>query len=144
MTFDEAMQLTSGNQSAALWLVDYDAFCGLLDDVIDEPGKVSDERLVKEVLALLGNLCNPGWARDNAPRLFPLIVAAANTWLDSNRLVKSGDFQERLASDVLKSQYTEMERVVANMCGGFAAMRQASGQRRFDFDLTRQTRQEGK
>jgi hypothetical protein len=135
MTFDQAMLITKGNREAALWLVDYDAFCGLMDDIIDE-GEVSQSRLVQETLNLLGDLSNPGWARENAPRLFPLIVAAANTWLDSNKLALEVDARKRLASDVLKSQYTEMERFVAFLCGGFEHMRAVSQNRHFDFDLT--------
>lgn len=135
MNFDEAMTITKGNKEAALWLVDYDAFCGLLDDIIDEGG-VNESRLVRETLNLLGNLCNPGWPRDNAPRLYPLIVAAANTWQDSNALAVQPDERKRLASDVLKSQYTEMERFVAFLCGGYEHMRAISHQRHFDFDLT--------
>jgi hypothetical protein len=135
MNFEQAMMITKGNREAALWLVDYDRFCGLMDDIIDEPGTVTDARLVRETLALLADLCNPGWARDNAPRLYPLILAAANTWLDSNRLANSADARERMASDVLKSQYTEMNRVVAGMFG-FEHMREVSAGRTFDFDLT--------
>lgn len=135
MTFEQAMIISKGNREAALWLVDYDAFCGLMDDIIDKEA-VDDTRLVTETLNLLGNLCNPGWPRDNAPRLYPLIVASANTWLDSNRLAFDIDERKRLASDVLKSQYTEMERFVAFLCGGYDHMRAISQQRHFDFDLT--------
>lgn len=135
MNFEQAMIIAKGNREAALWLMDYDAFCGLLDDIIDE-GEVNESRLVRETLNLLGNLCNPGWTRENAPRLYPLIVAAANTWQDSNALAVQTDERKRLASDVLKSQYTEMERFVAFLCGGYDHMRAISQQRHFDFDLT--------
>lgn len=135
MNFEQAMIIAKGNREAALWLVDYDAFCGLLDDIVDD-GKVAENRLVQTTLNLLGNLCNPGWPRDNAPRLYPLIVAAANTWQDSNALGREADARKRLASDVLKSQYTEMERYVAFLCGGYDHMRAISQQRTFDFDLT--------
>lgn len=135
MNFDEALKIAAGNREAALWLVDYDAFCGLLDDIVDD-GQVREDRLVRETLNLLGCLCNPGWARDNSARLYPLIVAAANTWQDSNLLAEGADARKRLASDVLKSQYTEMERFVAFLCGGYEHMRAISQQRNFDFDLT--------
>jgi hypothetical protein len=136
MTFEEAMVVAKGNREAALFLCDWDAFCGLLDDVYDEPGKVGDERLVLVLLNLLGDLCNGGWARDNAPRLFPLMVAGANAWLDANRLAATSPvLRERVASDVLKSQYADMERVVAYLCGGHGHMREVSAGRTFDWDV---------
>lgn len=133
MNFDEALFIASGNKEAAIFLMDYDAFCGLMDDIIDDD-LVTDERLVEETLGLLGCLCSPGWARDNAPRLFPLIATSANAWLDSNRMAKSTDLRTRLSSDVVKSHYSEMERAVALLCGGFQHMREVSKQRRYDYD----------
>ena len=136
MTFERALTVAKGNSEAALFLVEHFTFCKLLDDVIDEPGSVTDERLVKDTLCYLAVLCNPGWAKDNSERLFPMMVTAANTWLDSNRLCRSEDKRLVLASEVLKNQCDEMERFVACACGGMGHMREISKDRQFDFDLT--------
>ena len=132
MTFDEAMAITGGNREAAVFLCSWDDFCGMLDDVADDPGKVTDEQLVRRTLNLLGSLCHDGFARANAPRLFPIMVLGANAWLDANRLAKSEDARERVAGDVLKSSYREMERVVAYLCVGYGQMR--AQPRTFDWD----------
>lgn len=136
MNFDEAMTITKGNQQAALFLLDYFEYCRVLDTVFDEPEKMTDETFVRAQLNFLAHLCEPGWARDNAPRLYYGFVTASNAWLDSNRLAKSLDPRERLASEVLKNQCDEMERYVAFKCENFEHMRAMSANRQFDWDIT--------
>jgi len=135
MSFDEAMKISKGNREAAVFLCDWDAFCGLLDDVVDEPARVTDERLVRETLNLLVSLCGHGWPRDHAAQLLPVMLVSANAWLDANRLARSEEHRDRLSSDVLKSSYREMDHLVAYLCGGHSHMREVSANRRFDYDI---------
>ena len=135
MTFERALTIAKGNREAAVWLCDYDAFCSLMDDIIDEPGNIKDVALTSGMLNIIGNFAVPGWVRDNLPRLYPLIVTGANAWLDANAMATSEDYRTRLSSDVLKSQYAEMENAVAFLCGGFDHMRAMSAARKFDYDI---------
>lgn len=135
MTFDHAMFISKGNREAAIWLCDYDCFCSLIDDIIDEPGSIKDLVLTSTMLNIIGNFATPGWVRENAVKLYPLIVTGANAWLDANKMAKSDDHRMRLSSDVLKSQYSEMENAVAFLCGGFDHMRHVSLFRHFDYDV---------
>lgn len=135
MTFERALTIAKGNKEAAVWLCDYDSFCSLMDDIIDEPGSIKDVVLASGMLNIIGNFAVPGWVRDNSPRLYPLIVTGANAWLDANAMAKSDDYRTQLSSDVLKSQYAEMENAVAFLCGGFDHMRAMSAERKFDYDI---------
>lgn len=136
MNFEQAIIITKGNQQAALFLLDYFEYCRVVDTVFDEPEKMTPEMFVRAQLNFLSHLCELGWARDNAPRLLPLFITASNAWLDSNKLAKSDDPRERLASEVLKNQCDEMERYVAFRCENFEHMRAMSANRQFDWDLT--------
>lgn len=134
MSVDDALKAANGNEQAAMFLVAYVRYCHLLDDIVDKDKEVTDERLVKESLDLLGHFgCNP-WVMANFTRLWPLVVSAGNGWLDANRMVKSADARVRLSSDTVKGLYHELVYVTAYICGGHEHMREISKQREYDYN----------
>lgn len=134
MKLDEALQVTRGHEQAALFLVDYIAYCHLLDDVIDKDKPVTDVRLVQESLALIGHFALNSWVQTNMYRLYPLMVSGFNAWLDANEMEWSQDEKIRLSSDTVKGIYHEIVYVVAYLVGGFEHMRVISKQRSYDYD----------
>lgn len=134
MKYEDAIKVTKGNNEAAVFLIDYVAFCHLLDDVVDKDVPVNDERLVKESLNLMGHFCINSWVKANSQVLFPLIVSGFNAWPDSNRMARSNVDAIKTASDVVKGIYHEIIYVTAYMCGGHEHMRMIGQQREYDME----------
>lgn len=132
MTYDEAIKVTNQNSAAAVFLVDYVAFCHLLDDVVDKDVPVDDERLVKESLNLIVDLMQNEWVRQHSNQLLPLIISGFNAWPDSNRMAINRE--TAIQSDVVKGIYHEIVYVTAYLCGGHDHMRTISQQRKYDME----------
>lgn len=138
LTLNEANVIANGNEQAALFLVDYVAFCHHTDDLIDDRQQCSDESIIKIQLNLLRHFCFTGWVQQNSASLFPLIVSGFNAWLDSNVMANSTDKRTQLSSDVVKGIYHEIVYAVAFLCGGYEHMRLVSQTRNYDYDVVMQ------
>lgn len=135
MKNEDLIKLTNGNGLALQFVVSYVKFCHLLDDVVDLDQEVTDKRVANETLGFIEQLIMNPWVKDHIVYLWPLIVVGANSWVDSNRLAKSKDKNDRIASDVLKGQYHEVVWFTARLCGGQEFMNEITTQfRAYDFE----------
>jgi hypothetical protein len=110
--------IVNGNELAQDFVVSFVVFCHLIDDIVDLPESVNDQRLVKELLSFLNQIVSNPWVKDNIALLWPLIVCGAGSWLDANRWEKSGSKMQKQSVDTLKGQYHEVVWFVAYLCGG--------------------------
>lgn len=128
-------ELTKGNVYAANFIVAYVAFCHLIDDLWDKDKEVTDKRMVTELMLFLEQIVMNPWVREHIQNIWPLIVAGANSWLDSNKWQQAEDSRKRMASDVIKGQYHEVIWFVAFLCGGFQHQQEITSRfRDYDYD----------
>ena len=95
MNEKDLQELTKGNQYAADFIVAYVAFCHLIDDLWDKDKEVTDRRMVTELMLFLEQVIMNPWVKEHVQSIWPLIVAGANSWLDSNTWEKDGVERKR-------------------------------------------------
>ena len=121
----EFLELTK-NQDAWKFVKVFGERSHILDDLMDDPEKVTDETLIeKEVEWMITLSTNPFYLA-NAQSLMPAIVSGANAWLDSNKWSQSNSKVKRCHSDVVKSIYHEVVFLSVYLCGGWEALREFS------------------
>jgi hypothetical protein len=135
MKTEDLKEVVKGNVQAFDFLCTYVTYCHLMDDIVDDPGSVSDKRLVAEQLAFLQQVILNPWVQQHIGLLWPMIVMSANTWLDANRWEKSNDATQRFSVDVLKGQYHEVAWFTAYLCGGLEHMQEMTSKyREYDYE----------
>lgn len=98
-TFDSPEFRQLRNQKLMEWIGDQHAIVFFLmvtsaseffDDLIDRDKPVTDETIVGQMFSLLIDMHTNPFFSANKQRLLPIMETAANAWLDSNELQKSG------------------------------------------------------
>lgn len=93
-------------------------FFHLIDDLVDRDKEVPAADVACILLALFDQLSNnPFWLLHKND-LMPVVFSSAMAWAASERLRKSENVQDRLAAEVLKSQYQDIFFRIAFLDGG--------------------------
>jgi hypothetical protein len=93
-------------------------FIHLLDDLVDRDKTLPSEGIVLTLLAFIDQLSSNAFWQQHKHDLFPVLHCSAMAWAASERLRKSEDVQQRLAAEVLKSEYQNVFFRIAFLVGG--------------------------
>jgi hypothetical protein len=130
MTYDEkvaeAVALASnGNQDAWNYLFIIAKALRIIDDLVDEPEKVTvDDKYKLAELLLVALPSNPFFA-SYRQMLVPLHLTSVNAWIDSNDWMEKDKTRKNYAL-VIRDQITELVMLVAYLTGGNEHMRRIS------------------
>jgi len=96
----------------------YDYF-HLIDDLFDRDVARSPEDVIGAAINLLF-ACHNRFFQEHWSQLAPVVVSSSHAWAASERLRKSDKPEDKLAAEVLKSQYQDIFFFVAQIIGGSA------------------------
>jgi len=130
MTYDEkvaeAIALASnGNQDAWNYLFIIANVSRIVDDLVDEPEKVTVEDKYKLSELLLVALPSNPFFVTYRQTLVPLHLTSINAWIDSNDWMEKDKTRKNYAL-VIRDQITELVMLVAYLTGGNEHMRRIS------------------
>lgn len=130
MTYDEkvaeAVALASnGNQDAWNYLFIIAKALRIIDDLVDEPEKVTVEDKYKLAELLLVALPSNPFFASYRQMLVPLHLTSVNAWIDSNDWMEKDKTRKNYAL-VIRDQITELVMLVAYLTGGNEHMRRIS------------------
>jgi hypothetical protein len=130
MTYDkkvaEAVALASnGNQDAWNYLFIIARALRIIDDLVDEPKKVTVEDKYKLADLLLVALPSNPFFIAHRLSLVPLHLTSVNAWIDSNDWMEKDKTRKNYAL-VIRDQITELVLLVAYITGGSDHLRNIS------------------
>jgi len=130
MTYDkkvaEAVALASnGNQDAWNYLFIIARALRIIDDLVDEPEKVTVEDKYKLADLLLVALPSNPFFIAHRLSLVPLHLTSVNAWIDSNDWMEKDKTRKNYAL-VIRDQITELVLLVAYITGGSDHLRNIS------------------
>jgi len=130
VTYDEkvaeAVALASnGNQDAWNYLFIIAKALRIIDDLVDEPEKVTVEDKYKLADLLLVALPSNSFFVANRLSLVPLHLTSVNAWIDSNDWMEKDKTRKNYAL-VIRDQITELVLLVAYITGGSDYLRNIS------------------
>ena len=130
MTYDEkvaeAVALASnGNQDAWNYLFIIARALRIIDDLVDEPEKVTVEDKYKLADLLLVALPSNSFFAAHRLSLVPLHLTSVNAWIDSNDWMEKDKTRKNYAL-VIRDQITELVLLVAYITGGSDHLRNIS------------------
>jgi hypothetical protein len=130
MTYDEkvveAVALASnGNQDAWNYLFIIAKALRIIDDLVDEPEKVTVEDKYKLAELLLVALPSNPFFVAHRQSLVPLHLTSVNAWIDSNDWMEK-DEARKIYALVIRDQITELVILVAYLTSGNEHMRNIS------------------
>lgn len=136
--FEKAFAVIScGDRVAADFCHAFLAWVHHIDDMIDGDKPAPDpEDIVRINLELAMTFAlNPFW-QEHKKSLLPLVIQGAQAYSDSVEWALRSELRDRLASDVMKSQYAEVFWHIAYLCGGKDHLAAVTKQyRRFNYDV---------
>lgn len=128
-------ECANGNESAFrfIWSFYHGVHC--IDDLIDKDKELQPEYVIRTMWSMLVNFADNEFFQQNKTYLMPVLTAAIHAYIDSERFVKSENVLERVASQVLKSQYADVFFATAYLTGGADHMLTMSRRwRQYHFD----------
>ena len=128
------LEITLGDADAFAFCAAFYRWVDLVDNLVDRDHEIASSEVGKTCSEVaLAFAFNPFFL-EHKDSLCPLIVAGAAAWAESEALKKSEDVRLRLASQILKSSYTEVLWHVAYVMGGWEhRIAMATRYREFDF-----------
>lgn len=112
-----------GDPAAVDWLVRYNAYAHLLDDLVDGDRPARDSlELARQALELYSH---PFWVK-HSTRLYSVARLCHSNYEDSVHWEKSPVAWQRTEADTVRHSGSDMVRAVADLCAGYAAMREIS------------------
>lgn len=113
------------------------AWVHFIDDMIDgDKAAPTPDDIIRINLELAMTFAfNPFWTEHKA-KLIPLVIQGAQAFADSVDWALRPNTRDRLASDILKSQYGEVFWHVAFICGGLDHLEAVTKKyRQFNYDI---------
>lgn len=133
--------ITCGNKSAQEFITSFVDLCHTIDDVVDEPEKVDDERIIRNLLRFLKVLTLNQWVAQFQVSIIAIISTSFPAWLDANKWEHSGTDIQKRDVDVLKGMYHEVVWYIAEQCGGYEHARTVTTKyREYDHDSIQETK----
>lgn len=124
-----------GDATALRFCQIFFVWCHTFDDVLDRDKPVAFEDAVTANWALIQELTTNAFWLKNSARLLPLISAGASSSVSSEQFRLRENVLDRVASQVLKTQYAEVFWEVAGICGGWQhKLAMVQKHRAFDYD----------
>lgn len=93
-------------------------FIHLLDDLVDHDKERTADDVALTLFAFVDQVANNPFFQRHKQSLLPIVYAAGRAWASSERLRKSDDIQNKIAAEVLKSQYQDLFHHIAFLSGG--------------------------
>lgn len=121
-SFDDALN-EFPDPHAAVFCRAFHRMVHLLDSLFDRDEDRTADDVALTFYAFIGQVAGNPFFAQHRDALLPIIYTSAKSWAASERLRKSADIQEQIASEVIKSNYQDIYHYVAFLCGGieFAA-----------------------
>lgn len=128
-------ECSNGSKEAAMCASAIFSYIDWLDNIIDKDVPISYEASAKTSLNFFMMLSYNKFWIENRIHLAPILAAAYNAWMDSEKLKNHSDYRVRISADVLKGYFMEVFYQIGFITGGYDLMRQLSEKwRGFDFD----------
>jgi hypothetical protein len=112
----------SGNKDAVDFLLAISDVAELWDDLIDGDKPITKQRVNTAFMTALVELPNNPFYVEHREHLTPIIIQAANSWLDANELEK-GDVNQRALAYTLRNMDIQLVQAIVYITGGFAKLR---------------------
>jgi hypothetical protein len=115
-------EICCGNQDAVhtCWAVFQ--FLHVIDDLVDRDHDLPIETVGLSLLAFTEAVAANPFFQANRDILLGHMRVAVLEWVDSERWRKREDLREKIAAEVLKSQYQNFFYLIASLCGGLSHM----------------------
>lgn len=107
----------------------------LTDDFIDGDVDITNDRIVRNMMALMITLPNNDFFISNRNYLTPILIHTASAWLDSEILKTSKDSRQKMLAFHLRNLSLELYHATAFLVGGFEHLRKVSIEMRTYFAL---------
>ena len=120
----ETRWLTCGNESAASFLRLWRAYVHGIDDIID--GEIKDNEGIIAVFMQAAFVYSHPFYLENLPALRQIVINCTNAYADSVMWERSDVEWKRNFADHYRHFAAEMVLAIANICGGYKHMREAS------------------
>lgn len=114
----------SPDPDALLWVLSYTTYVHAVDDIIDE--EIRDEEFLLKTFEMAAVVYSSHFYVRNISALYPLIVMASNTYMDSVILEKQSEAWKRYTADHLRQTGNEVILACIQIVGGMDVRRQAS------------------
>jgi hypothetical protein len=116
--------LLERNPDAALWVLGYYTYVHAIDDFIDGDRTDFQHFLRIQELALI---CYSNvFYQNHITRLYPLLMAASNAYMDSVAMEHKNESWKKAVADALRQQANELIIAVIETVGGYEMRREAS------------------
>jgi hypothetical protein len=127
--------VTQGDQYAKEFLAAIFQFFHMLDDLYDRDKDLTPHQVAKTIYLCLHSLaCNPFFQK-HKESLLPVMMTSSIAWADSEHWQKKEGPLDRLAGQVLKSQYQDLFYLTASLIGGMEhAASICQKYRQYDYD----------
>lgn len=113
-------EIALGNQAAEDFMVGFYQWIHTLDDLIDRDRPILLETVHSNHLGLIVSVSANEFFLKYRDSLLPVIVMSALAHQESERLRNAENVLDRVASQVIKSQYQDVFYLVAFLVGGYA------------------------
>lgn len=120
MTVFEALkEISNGNEDAHRFMRALYIWVQVQDDLFDKDHEIKASQLASSNLNLLIEVSNNPFYRENSNVFLPVIASASLAWVASEDFAKREGTLERVASQVIKSEYMNVFFQVALLVGGW-------------------------
>lgn len=109
---------------ALLWVLAYTTYVHAIDDIID--GDNTESEHILKTFELAAIIYSYPWYLQNRHTLYPLVIMASNTYMDSVKLEKSNELWKQRVADALRQTGNEVILACIQIVGGIEARREAS------------------
>jgi len=127
--------ITKGNQSALHFCQTFLHFVHMVDDLVDRDIQVPADAVSGICFNLMSMLATNEFFQEYKSVLLPTIMVSSQAWACSERFKKRDNLLDKVAAQVLKSEYQNVFLQVAYICGGQAHfIEMAQKYREFNYD----------
>lgn len=116
--FEALKEISNGNEAAHRFMRAFYIWVQMNDDLFDKDKPVTASQLVSANMNLLIEVSNNSFYRENSNVFLPVIMSASLAWVASEDFAKREGTLERVASQILKSQYCDVFFQTALLVGG--------------------------
>jgi hypothetical protein len=132
---DAFKEIARGDQNAEDFLSVFYCWAHMRDDLVDKDKVVAPETAAGLDFTLLHTFSKNRFFEQHKDFLLPVLMTGALAWIASEDRKNHPDLLERLAAQVLKSQYVDVFLAVSFLVGNFDhAVRMSRKYREFSFD----------
>lgn len=116
--------LLDTNPDACLWVLGYYTYVHAIDDFID--GDRTDFQHFLRIQELAAICYSNVFYQHNIARLYPLVMAASNSYMDSVAMEHKSESWKKTVADSLRQGANELIIAVIEIAGGYEKRREAS------------------